>query len=114
MSNPETRDFSFVLEVPYYGRIAPDMDDIIFRYKSSQYDHIRYHTGVNVQTEEGVMPLVKIKALFVGSQVLDLLAKHGLPETYVDLPTEVVVHAYESDQIARFEEELSDEETEEG
>lgn len=107
MSNPETRDFCFVVEVPFYGRVAPDLDDVIFRYRAPQYDHIRYHVGVMVETDEGALPLQKIRALFVGGNVLDLLAKHGVPETYVDVPTRCVADAYEGDQIARFEAELN-------
>lgn len=114
MSNPETRDLSFVLDDPYYGRIAPDMDDIVMRYASAQYDHIRYHAPVQVQTEEGIHVFIRMRALFVGGNVLDLLAKYGVPEAYADKPTSTVVSAYEADQIERFEAEMDNEETQEG
>lgn len=108
MANPETRDFSFVLEDPYYGRIAPDMDDVLMRYASAQYDHIRYHTPVHVQSEGEIHVFIRMKALFVGGNVLDLLAKYGIPEAYADKPTSTVVEAYEADQMERFEAEMGD------
>ncbi len=108
MSNPETRDLSFVLDDPYYGRIAPDMDDILMRYASPQYDHIRYHAPVQVQSGEEVHIFIRMRALFVGGNVLDLLAKYGIPEAYADKPTSTVTDAYEADQMDRFEAEMGD------
>lgn len=109
MSNPEIRDYSLVVEDSYYGRIAPDLDDVIFRYREPHHDHIRYHTQATVQTEQGNMPVYIIRCLFVGSSVLDLLARHGVPETYVDLPTQAVVNAFDADQIQRYDKELGEE-----
>lgn len=106
MSNPETKDFSFVVEVPFYGRVAPDLDDVIIRYRSPIYDHVRYHVGVQVQTEEGIHSFQRIRALFLGKEVLDIFAKHGVPEAYADLPTKAVAEAYQADQIDRFEAEM--------
>jgi hypothetical protein len=108
MSSPETRDLTFAIDVPYYGRITPDLDDTLYRYRQPQFDHIRYHTCVELQTEQGAVLLQKIRALFVGATVLDLLAKHGVPEAYVDTPTKAVADAYQADQIDRFELEVGD------
>lgn len=64
---------------------------------------------VRVVTGEEERIFLQVKALFVGREVLDLLAQHGVPETYVDLPTATITSAYEADQIERLEGEFSTE-----
>lgn len=106
MSNPEINDMAFVIDDPFYGRIAPDTNDVLFRYGNPIYDHIRYHEPVRVNGGAEGDAFTRIRGLFVGASILDLLAKYGVPETYVDKPTSVVVETYERDQMNRFEKEL--------
>jgi hypothetical protein len=108
MTNPDSENKIFHVEAPYYGLLRPDSDDFVFRYtEASQYDHIRYHTGVRIQQEDGVeIHLHRIRALFVESGILDQLVSQGLPEARAPLPSKTIKDAFESDQISRFESEL--------
>ncbi|MCB1712965.1 MAG: hypothetical protein KDH96_10965 [Candidatus Riesia sp.] len=103
MDNHETRQLSIVFDDEYYGRVTADMDDVMLRYKESQYDHLRYHLPVKVIQEGVEHYFVSIKALFLGSAILDMLGKHGVPEAFVDKPTPQIVGLYNDDVVNRFE-----------
>lgn len=103
MENPETRQFAIVIDDPFYGRATVDMDDIVVRYKDEKYNHLRYHLPVKVVQEGVDYWFVSIKALFLGSAVLDMLGSHGVPEAYVDVPTPQIAQLYNDDVVNRFE-----------
>lgn len=104
----EHRDLSIVIDDDFYGRVFPDTDDTIYRYKDERFSHLRYHAGVTVRNGETTHHLFQIRALFLGAFALETAATAGIPEAYVDLPTKQIYEAYEQDQIARFEVEMGD------
>lgn len=105
----EFRELAFVIDDPYYGRLLPDTDDVLFRYTDTRYDHLRYHAMMTLHTEEsGEVPAWMIRCLFIGTHVLDVLAKAGIPETFVDKPSKAVVQAYENDELGRYDKEIGD------
>ena len=86
----------------FYGEFVVDYNDIIMRHQMDQYDHLRFHDYE--QSENGV----GIALMFLSGVALDALAENGIPEAFLDLPTQTTVYTHTQDQINRFETQFGD------
>lgn len=94
----------FGLEDNYYGEILADKDDVIMRHADEKYDHIRLLYPATVEATDGeVYELLTMRAVFLGNIALAAFASHGLPEAYLDEPTDMTVRAYENDVLGRLD-----------
>jgi len=96
-----TKGVSFVDH--FYGDVVVDNNDIIMRHGDPIYDHVRQHEAVCINTGEIQMDLLSVQALFLNENILRRLAEHGLPEAYIDEPTNEVVDAYTNDSAWRMD-----------
>ena len=94
----------FSLEHEFYGDIQVDQDDVIMRHEEERYDHIRVLFPAVIEDGEGdTYQLFQMRAVFAGKIALDAFAEVGVPEAYLDEPTEMTINAYESDVLTRLD-----------
>lgn len=101
MENFKGTNQAFQVTDPHYGEFVVDFNDVIFRHQKEQFDHLRWH-------EMDEDKNLSMSLLFLGRVALDSLAKAGVPEAYLDLPTPTIVATYTQDQINRLEMEFDD------